>query len=342
MGDAEIQACLSELVRLQLRSSDSAPPGLMPRLLRLLRPMGPAEEYDAHMNAMKQRLRGAIISHALDRAPAGEEGPLLVARFDKEVDRLRRLRSPHLAPFLAIASSLSFSKDSSVNPALNPRIISMSDQSKTVPESRWVDIAEAKASDPGLMFAQQRRGGANFTQLDGLVWVDPDTEAKLLKDLLFVFQGISGAHIKYSLRAEAYIIDPSLHVPTSARDLVLCMCELGWLYNKIEKFITKVEKTAINGLVSQAFGYAIQEELHDYYRLLAVLERELTRLPATSATPASAAVSVAAAAGANELRGNGTAQSRIDEEKRDIELSTALGGLSLVRLKAWLQGPIDR
>jgi hypothetical protein len=36
------------------------------------------------------------------------------------------------------------------------------------------------------------------------------------------------------------------------------MCELGWLYSKVDKFIARVEKTAINGLVAQAFGYAIQ------------------------------------------------------------------------------------
>eukprot|EP01035_Chromulina_nebulosa_P017803 gene17803-23411_t len=31
------------------------------------------------------------------------------------------------------------------------------------------------------------------------------------------------------------------------------------------------------GLLAQAFSFAIQEELHDYYRLLAVLEQELNR-----------------------------------------------------------------
>jgi hypothetical protein len=162
--------------------------------------MGPPEEYSVHMNAMKQRLRSAIISHTLDRAPAGEEGPVLVARFDKEVDRLRRLRSPYLAPFLAMAASLSFSKDSSVNPALNPRVISMSDRTKIAPESRWVDIIESKASDPSVLYAssaQHRQDGgsgrgesayAPQPEPDSLVWVDAETEHKLLKDLLFVFQ----------------------------------------------------------------------------------------------------------------------------------------------------------
>jgi hypothetical protein len=75
----------------------------------------------------------------------------------------------------------------------------MSDQRKIAPESRWVDIVESKTSDPNLLFAsmpqRQRQDGGisrgaseNAAQLDGLVWVDGDTEHKLLKDLLFVFQ----------------------------------------------------------------------------------------------------------------------------------------------------------
>ena len=79
------------------------------------------------------------------------------------------------------------------------------------------------------------------------------------------------------MRSESYVIDPALHLVGSVRDLVLTMCEMGWLYNKVAKYISKDEKTAINGLVSQSLGYAIQEELHDYYRLLAVLEQELDR-----------------------------------------------------------------
>jgi hypothetical protein len=73
-----------------------------------------------------------------------------------------------------------------------------------------------------------------------------------------------------------------------------------------------------------------------------VLERELNRGASSQEQKAFPAISVAAATAMNELRGNGAALSPMDEEKRDAELSTSFGGLSLVRLKAWLQGPIDR
>lgn len=103
------------------------------------------------------------------------------------------------------------------------------------------------------------------------------TPPHLYSVLSSTLQGISGTHIKYDMRSESYVIDPSMHLIGPARDIVLTMCELGWLYNKVSIYISKVEKTAINGLVSQSFGYSIQEELHDYYRLLAVLEQELGR-----------------------------------------------------------------
>jgi hypothetical protein len=74
-----------------------------------------------------------------------------------------------------------------------------------------------------------------------------------------------------------------------------------------------------------------------------VLERELSRSPASLEQKAAfPAVSIAAATATNELRGAGAALSPLDEEEQDAELAASPGGLSLVRLKAWLQGPIDR
>ena len=64
----------------------------------------------------------------------------------------------------------------------------------------------------------------------------------------------------------------------TVKDTVLCLCELGWLYSKVSTYISSCEKATVSrGLAVQAFTYALQEELHDYYRLLAVLEQELAR-----------------------------------------------------------------
>jgi hypothetical protein len=47
---------------------------------------------------------------------------------------------------------------------------------------------------------------------------------------------------------------------------------------KVSTYIQSCEKATVSkGLVVQAFSFSLQEELHDYYRLLAVLEQELAR-----------------------------------------------------------------
>ena len=91
------------------------------------------------------------------------------------------------------------------------------------------------------------------------------------------------------------MIDPRLVVPGPPRDVVLCLCEVGWLYSKLDAYIKLVERVESRGLVAQALGFALQvpgvscvsvlhaltiymqEALHEYYRLLAVLEQELSR-----------------------------------------------------------------
>lgn len=97
-----------------------------------------------------------------------------------------------------------------------------------------------------------------------------------------------GKHIKYDARSESYIIDPALHLPATARDMTLSICELGWLYAKVSAYLTRIfggGATDSQGLVVQAFGFALQEELQDYYRLLAVLEQEISKQNLVTAAP---------------------------------------------------------
>ena len=78
-----------------------------------------------------------------------------------------------------------------------------------------------------------------------------------------IFQkGINGKHIKYDHRAESYAIDPALGLNVTVRDTVLCICELGWLYMKVNDYLKKVFggaiSTSFTGLVVQSFGFALQ------------------------------------------------------------------------------------
>ena len=145
--------------------------------------------------------------------------------------------------------------------------------------------------------------------LDGF-WLSAELELELMRDLLFVFQGVPGKHIKYDPRSDGYLIDPALSLRSHTRDLVLCLCELGWLFARVQAYVQRAETDRFRGLVVHALGFALQEELHDYYRLLAVLEQELGRRT-------------------KALR---------DSKGR----SAGLVGLTLLRLRVWVQEPLER
>lgn len=79
--------------------------------------------------------------------------------------------------------------------------------------------------------------------------------------VLYDGQGVTGKHIKYDSRTESYVVDPMLQLPLPARDIVLCICELGWLYNKVSAYLKTVFQGGgpdSKGLIVQAFGFALQ------------------------------------------------------------------------------------
>lgn len=98
------------------------------------------------------------------------------------------------------------------------------------------------------------------------------SEAALLRDIIYIFQGIEGKVIKFDQANDAYRIDPKLGVPKPVRELVHKVAELGWLYRKIRKYLDAHAGDKAMGLVGQSFCAALQQELTEYYRLLAVLE----------------------------------------------------------------------
>ncbi|XP_071493935.1 gamma-tubulin complex component 3 homolog [Diadema antillarum] len=99
-------------------------------------------------------------------------------------------------------------------------------------------------------------------------------EKTLVHDLIYVFQGIDGKMIKYSKTEDAFRIVHGLGVPRPCRDLVHKLSELGWLYLKVRRYIDARNNDKAFGLVGQSFCAALQQELTEYYRLLAVLEAQ--------------------------------------------------------------------
>ncbi|XP_035006256.1 gamma-tubulin complex component 3 isoform X1 [Hippoglossus stenolepis] len=101
------------------------------------------------------------------------------------------------------------------------------------------------------------------------------SEAALVRDILYVFQGIDGKFIKLSAQENCYKIDSKVVLHKSLRDTCSRLAELGWLHNKVMKFTDARSVDRAFGLVGQSFCAALHQELKEYYRLLSVLHSQL-------------------------------------------------------------------
>ncbi|KAL1559599.1 Gamma-tubulin complex component 3 [Salvia divinorum] len=103
------------------------------------------------------------------------------------------------------------------------------------------------------------------------------SEVVLVRDVLYVCQGIDGKYVKFDEKVDAYMLPEFVKVPRATRIMVQKLCELGLLFRKVKQYI--IESTVRYpaedvGTVGQAFCAALQDELSDYYKLLAVLEAQ--------------------------------------------------------------------
>ncbi|XP_056884193.1 gamma-tubulin complex component 3 isoform X1 [Takifugu flavidus] len=102
------------------------------------------------------------------------------------------------------------------------------------------------------------------------------SEAALVRDILYVFQGIDGKFIKLSAQDNCYKIDSKQVVLCkSLRDTCSRLAELGWLHNKVRKYTDARSLDRAFGLVGQSFCASLHQELKEYYRLLSVLHSQL-------------------------------------------------------------------
>lgn len=103
-------------------------------------------------------------------------------------------------------------------------------------------------------------------------------EAALVRDIVYVCQGINGKYIKFDAMTDAFNFIPGANIPLPARELLRRLSELGWLFRRV-KAACDVDQQAsdLAGVVAQAFVSAIRTELSNYYKLMATLESESTR-----------------------------------------------------------------
>ncbi|EGC38619.1 hypothetical protein DICPUDRAFT_148636 [Dictyostelium purpureum] len=117
-------------------------------------------------------------------------------------------------------------------------------------------------------------------QVVGLVEIP---EHILIRDIIYVFQGIDGTFIKYNKKSDSYSIDDTININGEAsyiskpkRDLVYRLCEFGWLFKKTRNFIINNEFKN-SGLTNQSFCSAIHDELTEFYRIIAILETQINK-----------------------------------------------------------------
>ncbi|XP_074307024.1 gamma-tubulin complex component 3-like [Silene latifolia] len=97
----------------------------------------------------------------------------------------------------------------------------------------------------------------------------------LVRDVLYVSQGIDGSYVKFNDNVNSYVLSDLVSVPKATRAMVKKLCELGVLFRRVRGYISESMSrfpAADVGTVGQAFCAALQDELTDYYKLLAVLE----------------------------------------------------------------------
>ncbi|KAJ7638857.1 gamma-tubulin complex DGRIP91/SPC98 component [Roridomyces roridus] len=110
-------------------------------------------------------------------------------------------------------------------------------------------------------------------------------ERLLLRDTLYLLQGISGKYVRFSIQDESEVdnkvvfVDDSKYVvsfPTKA--LIHRLSEVGYLYTRVEAFVREREGAVGVGMIEQSLCHHLQTQLTEYYRLIATLESQMAAL----------------------------------------------------------------
>ena len=96
------------------------------------------------------------------------------------------------------------------------------------------------------------------------------SEADLVRDVLFVCQGIDGRHIRFEATVDGYLLDRHVSIPPAPRQLLQRLCEAGWLARRLRSYLARPP----GGAVARALAAAVAQEVAQYDQLLAVLEAQ--------------------------------------------------------------------
>ncbi|KAJ7228614.1 gamma-tubulin complex DGRIP91/SPC98 component [Mycena pura] len=108
-------------------------------------------------------------------------------------------------------------------------------------------------------------------------------ENLLLRDTLYLLQGISGKYVRFSAQDDSetenklLFVEDSKHVISSpTKALILRLAEVGHLYTRVEAFVREREEASGVGMIEQSLCHHLQAQLTEYYRLIAILESQMS------------------------------------------------------------------
>ena len=99
------------------------------------------------------------------------------------------------------------------------------------------------------------------------------TEKDIVTDLLYVLVGINGKYIKYDIKSDSYNLLENIPWEEYIYDIVNSISEVGWLFNRIKKYIEYYKSSNFNSLYIQSFIFAIQNELDEYYKVISFFKK---------------------------------------------------------------------
>jgi len=102
------------------------------------------------------------------------------------------------------------------------------------------------------------------------------------KRLIFVEDSVSSSPNSVML----YQHFPQKHnIPVRTQALIHRLAEVGYLYTRVENFVQEREGSAGVGMIEQSLCHHLHTQLTEYYRLIAVLESQMTMSQGQESNP---------------------------------------------------------
>jgi hypothetical protein len=103
-------------------------------------------------------------------------------------------------------------------------------------------------------------------------------ERALVRELLFVFQGLDGDVLRFDAASRHFVLVPPADdvrfaaLNPSVRALTMRLCEVGRSFRRVELFLRRADSSAGTGVVLQALAAGVRAELTAFKRAVAALE----------------------------------------------------------------------